>query len=116
MSLYAPKLWVKTKFNDLDSSIGKIRYDSSIITTYSSSTNFIRTTEAVGNIEKGTLGSDLTTTDIDGNTISNKHVVTVNELLDKILFKQTYPYIFDASIYMEEVCTSGNTIIVGHDI
>lgn len=116
MSLYAPKLWVKTKFNDLDSSIGKIRYDSSIITTYSSSTNFIRTTEAVGNIEKGTLGSDLTTTDIDGNTITDKHVVTVNEVLDKILFKEIYPYIFDASIYMEEVYTSGELKIANGNI
>ena len=116
MSLYAPKLWVKNKFDALDSCIGKITYDSSIIATYSSSTYFIRTTEAVGNIEEGTLGSDLTTTDINGNNIPNKHIVTVNELLDKILFKETYPYIFDASIYMEEVCTSGNTIIVGHDI
>jgi hypothetical protein len=116
MSLYAPKLWVKNKFDALDSCIGKITYDSSIIATYSSSTYFIRTTESVGNIEEGTLGSDLTTTDIDGNNIPNKHIVTVNELLDKILFKETYPYIFDASIYMEEVCTSGNTVIVDHDI
>jgi hypothetical protein len=35
MSLYAPKLWVKNKFDALDSCIGKITYDSSIITNFS---------------------------------------------------------------------------------
>lgn len=116
MSLYAPKLWVKNKFETLDTCIGHITYDSSIITNYSEQAPYIRTTEDVGNIEKGTLGSDLTTTDIDGNNIPNKHVVNVNDLLDKILFKEIRPYIFDASVYMEEVCTSGNIVIANGNI
>jgi hypothetical protein len=43
-------------------------------------------------------------------------VVTVNEVLDKILFKEIYPYIFDASIYMEEVYTSGELKIANGNI
>jgi hypothetical protein len=63
MSLYAPKLWVSNKFNTLDTCIGNITYDSSIITHYyeQSAENraFIRTTADLGSIEEGTLGTTL---------------------------------------------------------
>ena len=102
MSLYAPKLWVKNKFNNLDTCIGNITYDSSVITHYyeQSAENraFIRTTADVGSIEEGTLGTTL-----------NK--MRINDLLDKILFNEVYPYIYDASVYMDLVETAGNVPI-----
>jgi hypothetical protein len=35
----------------------------------------------------------------------------VNDIIDSLLFKETYPYIYDASIYMEETETSTNVPI-----
>ena len=95
MSLYAPKLWVSNKFNSIDNSINNIKYDSSIITKYSINpySAFIRTTSDVGNLEKESSGDDL-----NGKRI--------NDLLDKILFKKEYPYIYDASIYMDKTESS----------
>lgn len=95
MSLYAPKLWVSNKFNDIDTSINNIKYDSSIITKYSINpySAFIRTTSDVGNLEKESSGDDL-----NGKRI--------NDLLDEILFKKEYPYIYDASIYMDKTESS----------
>ena len=95
MSLYAPKLWVSNKFNSIDSSINNIKYDSPIITKYSINpySAFIRTTSDVGNLEKESSGDDL-----NGKRI--------NDLLDKILFKKEYPYIYDASIYMDKTESS----------
>ena len=100
MSLYAPKLWVSNKFNSIDNSINNIKYDSSIITLYGVGTNsaFIRTTSDVGNLEK----------DASGNILNG---MRINDLLDKILFKKQYPYIYDASIYMDKVETNGNVNI-----
>lgn len=130
MNLYAPKLWVSNKFDNLDSCIGKITYNSNtILHNYSlditdehTAAKYICTTETVGNIEKGTPGIDLTTTDIitdiDNLDIpsKDKHIMTVNEILDKILFKEIKPYIFDASIFMEDTCTSGEIKINNNNI
>jgi len=101
MSLYAPKLWVSNKFNSIDNSINNIKYDSSIISLYGgvgTDSAFIRTTSDVGNLEK----------DASGNILNG---MRINDLLDKILFKKQYPYIYDASIYMDKVETNGNVNI-----
>ena len=102
MSLYAPKLWVKNKFSSLDTCIGNVTYDSSVITHYyeQSAENraYIRTTADVGSVEEGTIGTTL-------------NRIRVNDLLDKILFKEIYPYIYDASVYMDLVETTGNVPI-----
>ena len=72
--------------------VSPIKY---VITKYSINpySAFIRTRSDVGNLEKESSGDDL-----NGKRI--------NDLLDKILFKKEYPYIYDASIYMDKTESS----------
>lgn len=91
MSLYAPKLWIQNTFDEIDIHFDNIIYKSDVITktTETGEQSCVFVEDTVGAIEAKTIGTDL-------------HKKTLNQILDKLFFKEILPYVYNAYISMSQ--------------